>query len=268
MKYKLLCIDIDGTLLDDQKRMSDPVKASLKKVSDMGVRIALASGRMPAGVELVERELGIECIKICNAGTYILMGETCIGAEHLPIDSVKMIYDEIAEKNNVPLWIFKDKKWYVTGIDKHVERETKIISFTPETVDIERLIQQWKEEAQSPNKLLIAADPEKIPQIYRDMKARMWQDIDIACSASTLIEIFPMGVNKGKALRTVCDHLNIGLEDVVAFGDQELDIPMIEVAGVGIAMGNSILQLKKKADFVTKSNNESGIAYALEHYLM
>lgn len=267
MNYKLLCIDIDGTLLDDEKRIPVSVKACLQRASAMGIRIVLASGRMPAGVEMMEKELGIDCIKICNAGTYILMDEKCIGAEYLSIDSMRSIDKEIAGKNRVPLWIFREKDWYVTAIDKYVEREIEIIPYTPKLVETESLARQWESWGRLPNKLLIAADAERVPSIYQNMKERMWQDIDIACSADTFIEIFPMGVDKGKALRRICDYLNVDLREVIAFGDQELDIPMIEAAGTGVAMGNAISRLKEKADFITKTNNDAGIAYALEHYL-
>ncbi len=129
MEYKLLCFDIDGTLLDDQKRISDSVKISLRNASNMGIRIVLASGRMPAGVELIENELGIDCIKICNAGTYILAEGNCIDSKYLSLDSMKSIYENIAEKKDIPLWIFREKAWYVTGIDSYVEREMQIIPY-------------------------------------------------------------------------------------------------------------------------------------------
>ena len=99
------------------------------------------------------------------------------------------------------------------------------------------------------------------------MKEKDWKDIDMACSAADFIEIFPKGMTKGRALSLICNKLGINIEETVAFGDQELDIPMIEAAGIGIAMGNAIQELKDKAAFITKSNNEAGIAYAIENYL-
>lgn len=267
MGYKLLCFDIDGTLLDDQKRISDSVKTSLRYADNMGIRIALASGRMPAGVELIERELGIDCIKICNAGTYILMQGNCIGSEYLSIDSMRGIYHLVAEKRGIPMWIFRGKDWLVTGVDWFVERETQIIPYKPEVIAMDKLIERWEGRGWFPNKLLMAGNPEMIQSIHQYMKDSDWSDIEVAYSSDSFIEIFPKGVNKGKALATVCNYLGIGLQDVMAFGDQELDIPMIEAAGTGVAMGNAIPRLKEKADFVTKDNNGEGIAYALEHYL-
>lgn len=268
MKYKLVCIDIDGTLLDDESRLREPVKKCIKRVSDQGVKIVLASGRMPYAVELIEKELGVECIKICNAGTYILMGEQCIYEEYLSNTTMREMYELYAKKNSIPMWIFRDRDWYVTDVDEMVEWEISIIQYLPEIVEMEQLTKQWEKECKFPNKLLLAADKEKIEAICLKMKTHAWEDVDMARSADKFVEIFPKGTNKGKALKAVCRKLNIRPEETIAIGDQELDIPMIETAGIGIAMGNAIAELKEKADFVTRTNNEAGVVYALEQYLM
>lgn len=89
----------------------------------------------------------------------------------------------------------------------------------------------------------------------------------MACSAQTFLEIFPKNFNKGVALKHICNQLQIAPEETMAFGDQELDIPMIEAAGLGVAMGNAISELKEKADYITTSNNKDGISDALQVYL-
>ena len=134
-------------------------------------------------------------------------------------------------------------------------------------MSVNKLADQWNKKKTGPNKLLIAADPKMIQSIQKEMAVWNLPDVDTACSADTFLEIFPKGITKGTALSAICDTLDIPLKDTIAFGDHELDIPLIETAGVGIAMGNAIDQLKEKADFVTRSNNEAGIAYALEYYL-
>lgn len=267
MKYQLICLDLDGTLLDDQKAIQPQVKTSIQKAAKMGIQIALITGKMPAGADAIERELDVTCIKACNAGTYIVLGEQCIYAEYLLPSTMKSIYLEIAKKHNVPLWIFQDRKWFVTDIDHFIEREIEVIQYQPEIADAEELAEQWERKGTGPSKLLIAAEPEMIRLIYQEMKARSWEDIDFACSDYCFLEIFPRGSTKGKALSVICEKLQIDLKHTIAFGDQELDIPMIEAAGIGVAMGNSIEELKERADFVTKSNNDAGVAYALEHII-
>lgn len=264
MKYRLLCVDLDGTLLTDDKKIRMQDIKALQKAADQGVKIALITGRMPAAAEPIARELGIPCIMACNAGTYILEKDQCIHAEYLPLEAMKGIYESI-KPFGIPLWIFRDKQWYVTGKDRYVEQEEGLIQYKADLACVEELIVKWEREGMEPNKVLVGADPELVQTIYGILKHR--QDVDMACSSPNYLEIFPKGMNKGKALKLICEKKKIRREETAAFGDQELDIPMLEAAGTAIAMGNAIERIKEKADYVTKTNNEAGIAYAIEHYL-
>lgn len=268
MNYQLICLDLDGTLLDDQKKILPRARESVKQAAEQGIKIALVSGRMLSAVDPIEEELGISCIKACNAGTYILKDGQCISSEYLLADTMKRIYEEIAERYQMPLWIFRHNRWFVTGSDRYVEKESEIIHHRPEFADVEELAAEWAKEGTGPNKLVLAASPDEITEIYNVIAAQNRTDLDMARSADTFLEIFPKGVTKGTALKAICQSLDVKPENVIAFGDHELDVPMIEAAGVGIAMGNAIDELKDKADFVTKSNNEAGVAYGLEHYLV
>lgn len=267
MNYKLICLDVDGTLLDDEKRVSRAVKESLAKVHAMGIPIALVTGRMPAATGRIEKEVSVPCIKACNAGTYILLGEECIHAKVLPPEAAQKIHEEFFAPNHLPLWIFEGKKWYVTAVDSYVERESRIIHVKPEIAGMDELVKRWKEEGSGPNKLLAGANPSTISRIQKEMKVMNISGVDMARSSDIYLEIFPKGATKGEALEAICKKLGIYPEETMAFGDQELDIPMLKKAGTSIAMGNAIPEVKELADFVTKSNNEAGIAFALEHYL-
>lgn len=267
MKYQLVCLDIDGTLVTDEKELLPEVKESIRRAAKKGIRIALVSGRMPSGVERIEEELGVECIKICNAGTYILLGNQCLDSRYLFPETMKSIYCDIAAKDGLNLWIFRDREWYVTGRDEYIERDAVSVRYQPEIVNAQGLAERWAEEGKGPSKLLIAAEPEKIAELALRIQKQNWQDIDIARSADVFLEIFPKGVTKASAMETVCRKFGIPMDQVMAIGDQELDLPMIKEAGLGIAMGNAIAEVKAEADFVTKTNNEAGVAYALEKYL-
>lgn len=264
MKYKLFCIDIDGTLLTDHKEIDRRDIEAIRAVSSQGVKIALITGRMPAATEMIVRQLGIPCIQACNAGTYILKDDQCINAEYLPMETMQEVYGNIRHFG-IPLWIFRERQWYVTAKDKFVEAEEKLVDYTAEEVSVADLTKRWQHERFGPNKLLVGAEPSMIRQIYTVLGK--CQDLDMACSSENYLEMFPRGMNKGKALRLICEKERIKAAETVAFGDQELDIPLLEAAGTAVAMGNAIDQLKQKADFITKSNNEAGIAYAIEHLM-
>lgn len=264
MKYKLICIDLDGTLLDDKKRISEENIAAIRRASAQGVKIAIITGRMPGATEFIAKQLQVPCILVCNAGTCIVEDKKCKSVEYMSADTMKNIY-EIIKKFNVPLWIFRERQWFVTEMDSYIQEEIDRVYCTPEIADVETLARGWKRENTGPNKVLVSAEPEIIQAIYEELRKEQIQDVDMACSADIFLEIFPKGINKGKALKIICDEMGISREEVIAFGDQELDISMLEAAGMGVAMGNAIDELKEKADFVTKTNNEAGIAYALEH---
>ena len=135
-------------------------------------------------------------------------------------------------------------------------------------MDVEELAQEWEEDGTGPNKLLIAGDPKTVCRIEEEMRKMGLPEVDMARSSEYYLEIFPKGVTKGEALAAVCEKLNIKLEETIAFGDQELDVPMIQKAGVGIAMGNAHENIQKIADYVTASNEENGVALALEKFLL
>lgn len=264
MKYKLFCIDIDGTLLTDSKEIDQRDIEAIRKASAQGIKIALVTGRMPAATNMIVRRLGIPCILACNAGTYIIKDEQCVNAEYLTTETMTDVYESI-RSFGIPLWIFRDRQWYVTAKDRFVKAEECLIDYIAEQVDPEELAGRWRHEQTGPNKLLIGAEPSTVQEVYAALRGR--QDVDIACSSENYLEIFPKGMNKGKALRLICEKEGIAVGETVAFGDQELDIPMLMAAGTAVAMGNAIEELKQKADYVTKSNNEAGIAYAVEHFL-
>lgn len=264
MKYKLFCIDVDGTLLTDDKEISGQDIEALRKASERGVKIALVTGRMPAATDMIVRRLGIPCIRACNAGTYIMKEEKCIHAEYLSAETMTGI-DKDVRPFGIPLWIFRDRQWYVTSKDSFVKAEEALVDCIAQEVSAEALADQWLCERTGPNKLLIGAGPAIVQEVYSVLRRR--QDVDMACSSENYLEIFPKGINKGKALRLICEKEGVGIKETVAFGDQELDIPMIEAAGISIAMGNAIEELKQKADYVTRTNNEAGIAYAVKYFL-
>lgn len=264
MRYKLFCIDIDGTLLTDRKEIDHRDIEAIRAVSRRGVKIALITGRMPAATDMIVRQLGIPCILACNAGTYIIKDDQCIHAEYLSVETMKDVYESV-RLFGIPLWIFRERQWYVTAKDRFVEMEEHVIDRMAEVASVEELAERWQQERFGPNKLLVGAEPSVIQQIYPVLEK--CQDVDIACSAENYLEIFPRGMNKGKALQIICEKEKIEIGETAAFGDQELDIPMLMAAGTAVAMGNAIDRLKQEADYVTKSNNEAGIAYAIEHFL-
>ncbi len=267
-KYDLICMDLDGTLLDDKKQVSTRAIRALQEARERGIQIALLSGRMPQAVWMVERQLGFSNIIGSIAGTYITMDGKCIGSHTMDREKIPMIYDKIARKYNVPLWVYQGTKWYVTKVDSYVKHESEIIALKPEVIDPNELVLLMEQENIAPNKLLFGADPDTIDAIKADLQSGDYADLDFARSDTKYLEIMPKGANKGEALHLICEVLKIDSKKTIAFGDQELDIAMLTEAGFGVAMGNAPEHIKEIADTVTAGNNEDGVALALEKYVL
>ena len=263
---RLLCLDLDGTLLNDHKEIDPRDVEAVQKAAADGVTIALITGRMPAATENIVKTLQVSCILACNAGTYILEKGSCIYSEYLPLEAMQKVYG-VAQEHELPLWIFRHEDWMVTDLDEAVEEEIRTIRHMPQIMNYQNLENEWAAAKKAPNKLLIGANPSKVQEIYAILQEMNVDEMDMACSAPNFLEIFPKGMNKGRALRMICKEKGIALEETMAFGDQELDLPMIEAAYIGIAMENGIPEIKEAARFVTKSNNDAGVAYGIAKYL-
>ena len=264
---RLLCLDLDGTLLNDHKEIDPRDVEAVQKAAADGVTIALITGRMPAATENIVKTLQVSCILACNAGTYILEKGSCIYSEYLPLEAMQKVYG-VAQEHELPLWIFRHEDWMVTDLDEAVEEEIRTIRHMPQIMNYQNLEKEWAAAKKAPNKLLIGANPSKVQEIYTILQEMNVNGMDMACSAPNFLEIFPKGMNKGRALRMICKEKGISLKETMAFGDQELDLPMIEAAYIGIAMENGIPEIKEAARFVTKSNNDAGVAYGIAKYLL
>lgn len=264
MKYRLICTDLDGTLLTEDKKVSPQDREALKYMAGLGVKIALVTSRMPAVTEPIVETLGIPCIIACSGGACILEEGEYLHAEYLPVETFGEIY-EIIKPYHIPLSVYRDRQWYVTKKDRFVTTEEEIVHYQAEPVSVEDLLPKWKKEGKGPNKLLVGAERDIVEKLYPLLRGR--QDVEIARTSNNHLDICPRGMDKGAALRIICEKKGIAREETIAFGDQQPDIAMLEAAGVAVAMGNAIEELKRKADFVTRTNEESGIAYALGSYL-
>lgn len=265
--WKLIAADIDGTLLDDEKRLPALVRDTLRKAHQRGIRIALLSGRMPLAVELVEQELDIPCIKACSAGTCVILDSGEMRIHKIRPEAVQAVYEKVAVAYRIPLWIYQGRTWMVTQVDDYVRRESRIIRHEPELVSMGRCCERWAADETGPNKLLFGAHPEVIRALHRELEPFRSEGLDFAQSDTAYMEMFPRDVNKGSALELICREIGIRREETIAFGDQELDLPLLEAAGFAVAMGNAIPRLKETADYVTASNNQAGVALALQNLL-
>ena len=267
MKYKLLVLDVDGTLLNSEKEISKRTLAALLKVQQMGVRIVLASGRPTYGLMPLAKTL-----ELGNYGGFILSYN---GGQIINAQNGELLFERRINPEMLP---YLEKKARKNGFAIFTYTEDRMIA---DQADNEHILQEaflnrmeLIEEPEfsvavdfAPSKcMLVSDDEEALIGLEEHWKKRLAGVLDVFRSEPYFLEVVPQFIDKANTLGVLLAKLDIQPEEVIAIGDGVCDVTMIQLAGLGVAMGHSQDSVKICADYVTASNEEDGVAEALEHF--
>ncbi len=270
MAYRIIALDIDGTLTNDDKIITPKTKRALMLAQEKGRKIILASGRHPYGVLPCAKELQLE-----KYGGYLLCFNGGVIARPLK-DSFEILYSRELPNRYIPMVceILRDSSITInTYTEDAIIADNKVNAYTKVEGEIIGLpfkqIDNFKDYIDFPvNKLLLAGEPEEI-DVYREkLKKYLDGQVDIYKSAPYFLEVVPLGVSKGASLDPLLKSIGMTNENLIACGDSYNDITMIGYAGLGVAMGNSPDDIKRLADYITLSNNADGIANVVERFML
>lgn len=266
MDYKILVLDIDGTLVNSKKEITQKTKREIEKLQQKGIVIAIASGRPVCGIEKIANELDLKKYggyllaynggKVVNYKTKEVIYEKTMSQKY-----VKSLYD-FAVKNDVAI-ITYDEPVAITnkGDDQYVELETSINGL------IINEVSNFAEVVTQPVvKCLIVGDGEKLADLEISAKEQFGNNLNVFRSEPYFLEITPQNIDKAYSLSKLLDHLNLTKEQMVACGDGFNDLSMIKFAGLGVAMENAQPKVKEVADFITTSNDDDGVALVIEKF--
>ena len=271
MKYKLIVSDMDGTLLGDDHQLTEENKIALSKALQKGIKIVPASGRIYDSAKEHFDFLDINTPLIaCNGG---IIKETktnkLIYKNSVPNDICLKIID-VFEKNEIYYQLYSENTMMCKNLSPDDKKKTqeRLKNFFNNKVNV-HFGDDLKEEVSKHQILKLIAiderDMDKLKRVREDLSKI--EDIEITSSWYNNIEIMHKGANKGEALKALIKYLGIDIKEVIAFGDNYNDLPMIELAGLGVVMGNADDAVKEKADYVTSTNVENGVAEALYKFL-
>ena len=270
---RLIAFDLDGTLLDSDKRLSEENAAALARAAERGVEIVPATGRFYRGMPQLIRDLPYVryVISINGADVYDVLGQKTVCGSGIPwqravavmekLDTLPVIYD--CYQNG---WGWMTQRFY----DQAQQYAANVHSL--------EMIRTLRTPVPELKACLTAraADVQKIQIFFRDMDLRAealrtlpqaFPDLVVTTSIVNNIEINSREATKGNALKKLAAYLGIPLNETMAFGDDRNDITMLQAAGVGVAMGNAGEEVKRAADYVTDDCNSSGVAHAMKHFL-
>lgn len=267
-KFKMVCLDIDGTLLNSEHKISKNTKEVIQMVARIKkIPVILVSARMLCSILYLQKELDIAQPVICYSGSQIWDNNIILSNTTLSIPDVVSAY-EIMKNADVHISLYKDNGWYVETMNERSELEKKVTHALPNIVDFKDLFGSWKKENTGPNKMMCMAAPERIELLYTKIKESHSNKLNVYPSQATYLEVIPNSVSKTSAIELLCKRSGIDKSQVITIGDNYNDIDMLEFAGLGIAMGNAPDPVKQCADAITLSNDDDGVAEALRKYIL
>lgn len=268
MEYQMLVLDLDGTLTNSRKELTEPTRQALLEVQKMGKKVVLASGRPVNGVLPLAQKLDLH-----KYGSYILSfngaritqcstGEA-IYNKTLPPEVIAPIYQFVQEFPGLDILSY-DAETIISGIapNEYTQKESFI-----NKMDI-RIAEDFPAALAFPvNKLLIPGDPAALEQCMPKLKARYHGLLNIYRSEPFFLEIMPQHIDKAYSLQKLLNSIGLTAEQMICCGDGYNDVSMIEYAGLGVAMENAQSIVKDTADFITKSNDDEGILHVINTFM-
>lgn len=267
-QIKMIGIDLDGTLLTTEKKLLPFTRQVLSEAIEKGILVVIATGRPCSGItEEIRTFPGIRYALTSNGARIVDMYTQKVLVEHLlPLKSAKKAL-EILQKYDTLQEVYFDGQGYAEE-DKlemisryhhnphmwdYVRKSRKPVLSIPELVAGEN---RDMDKAQA-----LFADMGELAQAWKELE--QYEDLVLVSSLGYNIEINAVGVDKGRGLMELGELLGICPQEIMAFGDGDNDIRMLEKAGIGVAMGNALDNVKAAADYVTDTNDEEGVAKAI-----
>jgi len=263
--YKLVALDIDGTLLNKKRAISARTQTAITSLPS-GVKTILISSRMPKAMRYLQQDLDLlDMPLIAYNGGLVLSGNNQISSIGIGFDA----FQQILHFNNsfrLHLSLYHNDEWYAPRLDYWTEREQHNTKSVAQIADNTDVLERWKAEAKTPHKIMCMGDEEKVDKFFTLLNDNLKDLVHLYRSKPTYIEISPKSTDKLKGLKILLktEYPGVTLNEIVAFGDNYNDIEMITHVGHGVAVGNAIPELKEVADDTTEANINDGVAICLE----
>lgn len=261
MKYKLLALDLDGTLLMPNHEIAKETINALKRIISNGAYVTLSTGRAFPSAKMHAQQVGISIPLITYNGAWIrCANEKGFQLKRaLSLKQMEYIIDYCAQRG-IFVQYYNDDKVIIEKVSEEALRDPDLTNCG--YIEVEDF---YKVERKISPKMLIVADYMRAPEIMDDLKKNK-MNLHIAQSDARLVEIMNYGVSKGSALPILCEHLGVTREETICCGDHINDIEMVKWAGVGAAMANASPELKACADYITKNEHSFGVLEVIHSF--
>lgn len=271
MSVKIIQLDLDGTLLTSDKRISEENYRVLEQAAEQGVYIVPSTGRFYDGIPQVVRDLPFVkyAITVNGAQIYDVQNKKVLHRAEMPYEDALRIYEHLDSLPGIYDCYVDGWGYMEAGLYARID---EFIS-DPRT---NRMVKELRKPTENMRQALKGRSVQKVQIFFKDMERRalelerlprLFPDMAVTSSIVNNIEFNAKDANKGEALQVLCRILGVDIRETMAFGDGSNDLAMIQAAGIGVAMANAYQGLKDAADYITLTNDEDGVAHAIEKFV-
>jgi Cof subfamily protein (haloacid dehalogenase superfamily) len=264
MQYKLIAVDIDGTLLNSEGIITEKTREAIQRAVAKGAIFSICTGRPIQGVEGFNSLLNLDSPFITYNGAMIVMGKSkeILFEQSLSPEVARNII-RIGKELETTMIIWSNNKLYVYEINDKTNYYNRVLKVDPIVIEDEEEILQ-----NGVTKILWYDDPKNLEAYQVRLKEELKDSCNFHTSQPIYLEFVDKNISKATAMEKIGEHFGIKREEMIAIGDGFNDLAMIEYAGLGVAMGNAPQAIKDRANYVTLSNDEDGIAHVLDKFVM
>lgn len=263
---KLICADIDGTLLDDEKRLSERNCSAIRRAADKGICFSLVSGRMPNSVNQLFQAIGRKGpYSVYNGGALYDAEDHLLEETRLDCDVSKRIL-ALSRQFALEGILFDGDEWYLESREGLIYSKKRPI-YMKECIicPFEKALSTFK----SNKYLLYFQERSSMDSFMAELRSSgLGDDMLKYYPCGSFLELMDHRVNKGNSVHALCNHFGFAPDEVMAIGDDYNDIEMLCASGLSVAMGNAFSEVKREAEFQTDSNNDDGLAKAIERFCL
>ena len=267
MNYKLIAIDMDGTLLNSNKEISNRTIQAIGHAKEKGVNVVLATGRLLKSAQLFADSLELNNHVIaCNGAIIIDGSKKVIYSKPMDRNVVEKVM-ALGKKFNTYYHFYDESQFYS---NKYVKEIVDYYSGRGQSIDVKIFDDEMEiindKDLNLYKFLFIDNDLEKLIKLRKELSSM--ENISVSKSWTNNLEVMDTGASKGLGLQFLCNRLDISPSEVIAIGDNENDLSMITFAGLGVSMGNGDDIVKKQANYITSTNDEDGVARVIEEFII
>lgn len=264
-EYKMIAVDIDGTLLNSKSELTEPTREAISKAMDKGIVVIVSTGRPTYGMDRMLKSIGISenIPMIVYNGAKVVMSETghVIYEQKLAAERIAEL-EGMSKEYGVDMIMWVDDKLYMNALNDDTTAYQGIMNAPYEIVD------SFAEAASAGaiKAIWIENNIERINKIQSEMQKHFKDEVNCLTSRPYLLEFFDKDASKAIGMQKIGECYGIDQSEMIAVGDADNDISMIEYAGLGVVMGNAKDNVKAYADFIAPTNDEDGLAFVISKY--